>query len=377
VTYNIIESLRGRHEITIVSLVHSKEDEEIALKHRDEVREIKVFRCRPKWDAYTMARSLFSRQPYKAIRFRNPDMAECVRQMCSSGRFDLIHAQNYYAAQYVPVNRTVKAVQYKENFESKILRRYAETRKNPLIRAGIRLQSERTRRFEIDLCRRFDRTLVISPVDLEEIRKEDPEVPIRYSPASIDTENYRPSDEPPETDRLVYVGGLDYFPNYDGLLWFYREVFPDIVRRRPKVVFEVVGRGGHPCLSPLKRDSNIRFTGRVPDVRPHVKQAAVYVVPLRIGGGIKLKILEAMAMGKAVVTTPVGAEGIEATPGRDLRVADDSEGFTREVLDLLEKPGERMLIEQNARRAVEKAYAVSVIIPRLEETYVAVYRGDS
>ena len=133
VTFNIIESLRARHEITVVSLFHSKEDEELAEIHRHELREIRMFRCKSKWEPSAIARSLCSKRPYKAIRFWNPEMAQYVRQMCSSGLFDIVHAQNYYAAQYVPAERTVKAVQYKENFESRILRRYSETRKNPLI----------------------------------------------------------------------------------------------------------------------------------------------------------------------------------------------------------------------------------------------------
>jgi glycosyltransferase involved in cell wall biosynthesis len=159
---------------------------------------------------------------------------------------------------------------------------------------------------------------------------------------------------------------MDWLPNEDGMLHFAREIFPLIRREEPRATLSVIGRSPTPAVRRLAEDPAIDVTGRVEDVRPHVAAGAVYVVPLRIGGGTRLKIFEAMAMAKAVVSTAVGAEGLPVTGGEHLLLADEPRGFARAVVRLLRDLDRRRAIEQAARQLVVSQYDWSVVAGDLE-----------
>jgi glycosyltransferase involved in cell wall biosynthesis len=296
-------------------------------------------------------------------------MIQKVEGLCREGGYDLVHAQNYYAAQYVPQDCPAAKVHYKENYEGLLLERCARLHPNPVMRIALRSQSRRTQRFEIEVARRFDRVYTITREDRQRLLEAAQDLSVEYQPASIDTETYRPGTRAPEPGGMVFVGTLDYYPNVDGLLWFAREVLPELRRRRPDARLVVVGHHTDSRLEALRRDPAIQFTGWVESVIPLVRRAAVYVVPLRIGGGVRLKILEAMALGKAIVTTPVGCEGIECTPGEDLRVAGSADEFAAEVAALLEHPERRASLERSSRKRVEGRYSTGVVLPELEASY--------
>lgn len=370
VLFNIIEFMRKRHEVSIVALTHYPGDAKAADDYRDRLEMLWTFPCPPRRHGGTLLRSAFSSLPFKALRFWNLRMAEKVSALGASGGFDLVHAQNYYAAQYVQPEFPGVKVHYKENFDGLLLARCAAAHRNPLVRAFLRSQSVKTERFEIDLCRRFDRVYAISQTDLDRISERAPDLPLEYQAPGIDTDSFHPATTSPENRDLVFVGALDYFPNVDGLVWFHREVVP---RLRPKGIRLVVV-GHHPdrLLGPLRRDPAIHFTGWVENVIPWVHQAAIYVAPLRIGGGIRLKILEAMALGKAIVTTSAGCEGIECTPGEHLLVADQPGEFAGAILGILENPPQRIRLERKARELAVERYSAAAVLPALEASYLEI-----
>jgi glycosyltransferase involved in cell wall biosynthesis len=195
-------------------------------------------------------------------------------------------------------------------------------------------------------------------------------------PNGVDVEAYAAQDialpngaVPPPGDRIVFVGRMDYHANVEGVRWFCRQVLPRIRAHRPRVLFQIVGGYPVPAISRLARAGEIEVTGFVRNVRPYVKEASVVVVPLRVGGGTRLKILEALALGKPLVSTTVGAEGIEAVPDRDLVIADHAQAFADEVVSLLSHPEKGAALGDAGRRLVESKYNWEYIVKNLETIY--------
>jgi glycosyltransferase involved in cell wall biosynthesis len=175
--------------------------------------------------------------------------------------------------------------------------------------------------------------------------------------------------EGPGASDLVFTAKMDFRPNVDAVLWFAQEVLPLIRRESPETRFWVVGKDPHPRLAVLAGDPGIRLTGWVDDVRPYIAAAAVYLVPLRIGGGTRLKVLEAMAMGKAIVSTTLGCEGFDLVPGQELAIADTPAAFASTVLTLLRDPEHRARLGDAARRFAGARYDWRSIVPLLERVY--------
>jgi len=187
-----------------------------------------------------------------------------------------------------------------------------------------------------------------------------PGTPVQVVPNGVDLEMNRPDGTPPKPLQMVFVGQMGWFPNRDGVEWFLAEILPRILAERPDAHFVIVGKTGS-LVVPEGLRANVELAGFVDDVRKPVLESAMYVVPLRAGSGTRLKVLEAMALGKAIVTTRVGAEGIELEPGRDALFADDADGFARSVLRLMERPDEVEGLGAAARKAAELRYGWAAI----------------
>ncbi|MCK4316438.1 MAG: glycosyltransferase [Anaerolineae bacterium] len=241
------------------------------------------------------------------------------------------------------------------------------------------VQWQRLRRYEAHVCRRADRVLAVSDADAAALQSLVPGLAVTVIPNGIDTQTYTPtpphSHTPtpphPHTPTLVFTGTMDFRPNVDAVLWFAQRVLPRVRAELPGVHFVVVGQRPHRRLDPLREDPVVKLTGWVEDTRPYIAQAAVYVAPLRMGGGTRLKLLEAMAMGKAVVATRLGAEGYPVTDGRELLLADTPADFAAVVVALLRAPERRAELGRAARTFVEQRYDWRVIVPRVEAVYEA------
>jgi glycosyltransferase involved in cell wall biosynthesis len=262
---------------------------------------------------------------------------------------------------------------FTHNVESEIWRRYAETKRGRLRRALYRTQYRRMLRFEQRTLARFDGVLAVSGADRDTLERLYPES-LRARPwvvpTGVDTEYFAPAAGAERPSHLVFTGSMDWLPNEDAMLFFYREVLPRIRAEVPDVSLSIVGRAPTRAVARLADDPRIEVTGRVADVRPHVRDAAVYVVPLRIGGGTRLKIFEAMSMGKAVVSTTVGAEGLDVRDGEHVVLADGAEAFARRVVDLLKDVARRRRIEAAARALVLSQYDWARVAADLERALV-------
>ncbi len=237
------------------------------------------------------------------------------------------------------------------------------------------VQWQRLRRYERRACQAADRVVAVSEIDAEVLRALSPDLKPVVVPNGVDVQYYTgpfpslPEGEGPGTPDLVFVGKMDFRPNVDAVLWFVAEVLPLIRRKAPRTRFWVVGQNPHARLAPLANDPGVELTGWVEDPRPYIAEAGLYVIPLRIGGGTRLKVLEAMAMSKAIVSTALGCEGFDLVPGQDLVVADSPAAFSAAVLELLRDAGQRDLLGRAARRFAMSRYDWFMIVPRMETIY--------
>jgi len=217
--------------------------------------------------------------------------------------------------------------------------------------------------------------IAVSGVDRDEMLRLHPDCGITVVPTGVDTEQYRvvPS-APGKPPLIVFTGSMDWEPNIDAVEYFCRQIFPAILAEFPDARFQIVGRNPHPRVQRLASFS-VEVTGTVPSVMDYLRSATAVIVPLRIGGGTRLKIFEAMAMAKALVSTSIGAEGLDVTNGRDLLIADNAETFAAAVLTLLRDPKTRKSYEENAA-ATAARYDWSKIAERFAEVLNSAIQSD-
>ena len=241
----------------------------------------------------------------------------------------------------MPDGLPCRTVLFQHNVEAAIWKRHADVRSNPLARAYFREQWRRMERFERDECRRFDGVIAVSRADAEAIEREYCVTNVGDVPTGVDVDFFRPAGRAPrEPHNLVFTGSMDWLPNEEGITWFVDDVLPRIHERLPDVTLTIVGRNPPPRIQQLaSRDARLRVTGSVPDVRPFIESGSVFVVPLRVGGGTRLKMYEALAMERPLVSTTIGAEGLPLEDGTHVLIADDAAAFAGAVLSLLDDPG--------------------------------------
>ena len=238
------------------------------------------------------------------------------------------------------------------------------------------VQWDKLRRYERQICQRADRVIAVSEADRDALLRLDPQLDITVIPNGVDLDYYAAYQRANDTqapdygpNALVFTGKMDFRPNVDAVTWFAQEVLPLVRREISDAAFVVVGKEPHPRVQELARLPGVAVTGFVPDIRAHIAAAAVYVVPLRIGGGTRLKVLEAMAMRRALVSTRLGCEGFPLTDGGEALFADDAPGFAQAVTTLLRDPARRGQMGDAGRRFVEATYGWPAITPRLKAVY--------
>jgi sugar transferase (PEP-CTERM/EpsH1 system associated) len=234
------------------------------------------------------------------------------------------------------------------------------------------MQWQKLRRYEAAVCCQVQQVIACSTADGDALARLVPNLKATIIPNGVDTEHYRPgivSPLPLGAQALVFTGKMDFRPNVDAVLWFGTAVLPMIRQMVPQAQLYVVGKNPHPRLAQLRNAPGITLTGFVEDVRPYVAAAAVYVVPLLTGGGTRLKVLEAMAMGKAIVSTTLGCEGIHATPGRDIVLADEAADMAAQVVALLRDPARCEALGRAARALVERHFDWRIVAAPMDQIY--------
>ncbi len=315
-----------------------------------------------------------------ALRLESPLFRQHLADLLARQPVDAVHIEGIEMAPYIDVLEAARPrpLIIFDNFNCEYLlqkRAFLTDLRHPLRWHGALysfVQWQRLRRYEADLCRRADHVIAVSEADAEALRRLVPGLIPTVIPNGVDVSAYDPRTPPApgmQEGALVFTGKMDFRPNVDAMLWFAEEVLPRVRQQAPHVHLWIVGQRPHPRLAPLRNNPAVTLTGYVEDTRPYIAGATVYVAPLRIGGGTRLKLLEAMAMEKAIVATRLGAEGYEVRDGEELLLADDAETFAAAVLSLLADAEKRAALGRAARRFVERCYDWQVLAPRIERLY--------
>jgi glycosyltransferase involved in cell wall biosynthesis len=308
--------------------------------------------------------ALFSRRPFATRRFRSPEMERRIQEWLDREPDGAVVADGVFSLVNVPATRAPVLLNA-HNVEHVILERYARTERDPLKALYARLEARKLRNFEAAACRRAAVVMACSEVDRGHLTSLHAATRAVVVPNVVDVETY-PCAPASDGDTVLFQGGLDWYPNRDAVAFFVSEVLPRVRRRRPAVRFVVAGRNPPAAFQRrFARLGAVEFTGTVADMRPEIARATVCVVPLRIGSGTRLKILEAAAMGRAVVSTRLGAEGLGFAEGGEILLADAPPAFADAVVRLLEDGGLRAEVGRAARRRVEAEYGPRVVEEQL------------
>jgi polysaccharide biosynthesis protein PslH len=319
--------------------------------------------------------------PYAVGKYRSRAFKRRLEALLNTQAFDLVVCDFLFPAVNLPKRLPCPAVIFTHNVESEIWRRHADTKSGAIEKALYRAQHTRMLRYERSTLARFDGVLAVSDADRETFATLYPGAirrPVHVVPTGVDTDYFAPAAGDPaspgssavESRTLVFTGSMDWLPNEDAMQYFCRDILPLIRAEEPGVRLSIVGRAPTPAVTRLGEEHGIQVTGRVDDVRPYMREAMVYIVPLRIGGGTRLKIFEAMSMGKAVVSTTVGAEGLPVTDGRHVMLADEPVSFARAVVRLLREADTRARLATAARALVVEQYDWSAVAGALESALV-------
>ena len=358
-SYQILRALARQHQVTYLCLDDGLAAADARERAREYAHEVVVvpFRPAPKMTVGYFAallRNLFSPLPYAIGRYDSAELRARIRQLAPSA--DLIVCDFLMPSVDVAADLPAPAVLFQHNVEAIIWQRHASVPQHPLRRAYMRLQWRRMLRYEGQQCRRFAHVIAVSPMDAEIMRREYRAASVGYVPTGVDLEYFHArGPRPPDSRELVFIGSMDWMPNDDGIRWFASEIFGRIQQRIAGARLTVVGRSPSPAMRELAaRNPAIEVTGTVADVRPYLERAAVSVVPLRIGGGTRLKIYEAMAMGIPVVATTIGAEGLPLRHGEQLLIADSIDEQVAAICTLLGDPRLAAELSGNALRHVNE-----------------------
>lgn len=300
-------------------------------------------------------RHLASRLPVAVATDRSPAGRKVVEAELER-RPDVVVFDFPHAAMLAPGRLAVPSVLFTHNVESEIFRRHAEVASNPLKRALWRDQLRKMERFERETLARFDAVVAVSDRDAAWFREELGIARVEVIPTGVDTAFFSWSP-PGEDGRVAFTGSMDWLANVDAMDWFLGDVWDRVARQAPAASMRVIGRNPPASLVAKARGLPWDVTGFVDDVRPHVHGSSVYVIPLRVGGGTRIKVFEAMAMGCPVVSTSIGVEGLPLEPGRHYLRADTADDFAAAVVRLLRDPDLRGALSREARRCMEERFS--------------------
>jgi glycosyltransferase involved in cell wall biosynthesis len=299
-------------------------------------------------------RRFYSSSPYAISRFASPIVRRHLGRLFVERQFDVAVCDFLDAAVNFPETISVPRILFQHNVETEIWRRKADNETNPAKRFLYKTEFARMRDYECKMLTRFDRVIAVSEHDRTLMSRWVDPSRITVVPTGVDLDTYHPEKATiPSQPLVLFVGAMDWEPNIDAVQYFRTAIWPSVAARVRQAGFRVVGRNPDRRVQKLA-SASVEITGSVPSVVEHLREAAVVVVPLRIGGGTRLKIYEAMAMGKAVVSTTVGAEGLDVRPGADIVLADNPADFAQAIVEMLEDSALRRRYESAAARTASQ-----------------------
>ncbi|HEU4649495.1 MAG TPA: glycosyltransferase family 4 protein [Gemmatimonadales bacterium] len=317
----------------------------------------------------THAASFISGRPYLYYEYADSAFARQLEAALGQRRPDIVHLDSMDLYRWLPALPSVPVTCTHHSIESDLLRLRADQIRSPWARRYLRLQANRIERLERALTHRFAVNVMMSELDAERLRALNPRAKTVVVPNGVNTEHFRPSAAAPVEGRVAFLGPTYMFPNRDAVDFFLGEVWERVRGAVPHASLHLIGKNSPEDRARFTSHPAVTCNGYVPDIRPHFADAACSIVPIRVGGGTRLKILDAWAMGKAVVSTTVGCEGLTARDGENILIRDDPAAFADAVVRVLTEPDLRHRLELNARRTAEECFAWRIVGRVLRDSY--------
>lgn len=367
--FNPIKYLSRAHEVVVFSLASAAEDAAVEELKRF-CSHVRIFRRPSGGDVHRLIRGAVAFPPGAGAKYWHPAAGELLRETIARHRPDIVEFHHLNTAVYRRFAGDAPAVLREHNVEYKVWERYAENASGWMEKGYAKWTAPRVRKYEAEAAAQFDRCVVVSHADAVHLREASPKARIEVIASGVDTEYFYPLSDEEEPWTMTVTGSFGWRPKQQSLLSLLTEVFPRIKASVPEAILCVVGKGVPEYLRQVARGiSGVTITGPVPDVRPYIARSALMLNYLECGGGIALKVLEAMAMRKPVLCNSLGCEGIPVTHGQDVFVADGPEEFATAAAWLLRDESARARIAEGGYRRVLEEYSWQVIAGRLGEVY--------
>lgn len=372
--YHLLSHLAGKHDVTVLAMSSGGTAEDAA-QLAPYAQEIIVVPHEIKKTFRRRLFSLFSPLPFGVRLFRSKEYARALRDLLARGRFDLIIAGNVNMAQYTAALTGTPKVIFPQDAWSLYYRRQMKHARHPAAFLYSWLQHLKLRRYERRAYGRYDACVMVAQRDADIIRAACPGLPIYFAHSGVNMPPLEGAAKEPGS--VVFSGVMDYPPNMDCVFYFANDIFPLVRKEVPEATFHVVGKNPGPQMRALAKRPGVVVTGAVADLIAYIRRMEIYVCPMRLGSGMKMKIVEALAAALPAVSTSIGADGMDRlVAGRDFVVADGPGPFAAAVVDLLKDAGARRRFGEAGRAAVEKAYTWEANARAWEKIIEDVARGE-
>jgi polysaccharide biosynthesis protein PslH len=367
--YQLLRHLARRHSVSLLTYATEQDAYRVAAIEELGVGVHTVPPAHPEGGSMRRAQlaALLSPTSYQTRQLRTRAMQRALDRLLASETFDAIQVESSPMAGFALGARTPLILD-EHNIEYELLYRIGREERSPIRKLYNWIEYKKLRREEHRCWQRSAACILTSPREEEILRAQLPAKSTLVVPNGVDVEYFRPSDVVPRPDSIVFTGLMRYRPNADAVVYFARDIFPLIRRTRPQATFTIVGSGVPPEVARLA-GPGVTVTGWVPDVRPYIAQSTVFAVPLRMGSGTRLKVLEGLATGKAMVSTALGCEGIAVHDGEHLVIADDPADFAAAILRLFDERRLGADLGRQGRALVEQQYGWDSVVRPLDDFY--------
>jgi glycosyltransferase involved in cell wall biosynthesis len=378
-SYNLISRVGRHHDVHLIALRHKASTHpaaQIAMAKEELLRHCRTVEIVDISSATTphglVARGLKSiatATPFNVAVYESAAMREHIRALCSRVRFDVFHYDTIGLAQYLPDTGDGPTVMTHHGAESHMIHRRIRLERNVAKRAFFTFEWLALERYERAMCRRFDANVTMSDDDGRLLHAIAPDATFTTVANGVDIGYFTPA--PATSDRsIVFAGRLDQYSNRDGILYFMNEAWPALSREFPDATIDILGHNPPEELRQIAaRTPQVTVTGFVDDIRPYFQRATAAICPVRDGGGTRIKVLDALAQGKPLVSTSIGCEGIAVVPERDVLVADSAADFVRQLARVFRDPALRQRLAENGRRVTEERYSWDALAAQLVDIY--------
>lgn len=372
--YHLARAVAGSLSVTLLAFG----DDQANAQLKEAYQRIVTVPRRETYSPGNMWRGAIGPTPLPLLNYTTPEMADALQRLLTEDNFDLVQVESIHLMNYLPALRAARNHPFVicdwHNVESDLMRQYAEHERNLARRTYARRTARLMGQAEIRALKEFDAHIAVSEVDARRLRSINPAARISVLENGVEAAHYA-DDQSATRNRIVFVGSMDYHANIEGATSFARTVWPIIHQQQSSLRFTIVGRNPSMAVSELASMAGIEVTGSVADVRPYYREALAAVVPLNVGGGSRLKILEAMAAGVPVVSTRLGAEGLDVRDGENILLVESTSELANGILKMVETADLRARLINGGQALVRGRYDWSMLGAKLLDQYEILLRG--